>query len=94
MHTLWAAQIHVAWIRDLRPLGVLLARGGVRMIAVDVASRGPWWSQESARIRRLAPAARVIIVRDDDTIDGPDTIVWPRDLEEVLRLIAPPDPAA
>ena len=91
---LWAAQVHVAWLRDLRALGVLLARGGIDTIAVDAASRGAWWTHEAARIRRLAPTARLIIVRDDIAPGEPDTVVWPHDLDEVFRLIAPPDPTA
>lgn len=84
-----AAGLHVAWIRDLRALGVLLGRGGVRAVAIDAKLRGPSWALESMRIGRLAPAARIMVVRDDGAPEAPDAIACPDAPEEIVRLVAP-----
>ncbi len=82
------ARLHVARLPDRRALGALLARGGVRAILIDVASRGRSWAAERLNLQRLAPKARILVVRDDDLADEPDTIAWPHGADEALDVFA------
>jgi hypothetical protein len=91
---LGGSRLHVAWVHDLRPVGALIARGGVRAIAVDATCRGPAWATEVQRLQKLAPAARILVVRDDGTAEDPEAITWPGSTDDAFDLLAVRDPTA
>jgi hypothetical protein len=86
--------VHVAWVQDLRAVGALVARAGIRAIAIDITSVSRTWAADAQRFARLMPALRIVVVRDDGSPHQPGTVAWPLTTDDALELLALDTPTA
>jgi hypothetical protein len=79
--------LHVARLPNACAVGFMMVAGGVAAVLFDHRSLRQSWPELRARLQVIAPAARLLVIREDGEDDVAGTVSWPHDLAAVMRIV-------